>query len=225
MLSSIPGLARRTALAISCSALLAFVVGCGSPDQVSTVPAAEAPTPASEPKKESPARSEPPASEAPAAAAAFVRTGGTFDKLTLEPTDAFAFIHPVADGSKGVKSRLLIMAADRSGLCTTGPTRQGSTVFFIDALSGEATFQPGTFTQKMDSVPGQVDIGASKLGPTCNAIGQDYGASEATVVVTQITKTTVSGTFDVTLMNGEGTLKGTFDVPICGQAPAMACQP
>lgn len=154
-------------------------------------------------------------------------TGGTFKELTLNAVDAVAFIDPGEASGPGIKTRLRIIAADRENLCTVGPVRQGATLFFIDALSGDEPFKPGTFTQMMDSVPGQVDTGMSKLSATCGPTvpGQDYGASEATVIVTQLTDALVSGTFDLTFPNNRGTLQGTFEVPICGQPFNSSCQP
>lgn len=149
----------------------------------------------------------------------------TFAAFTINPVDGRAFITDGSGSGTGVKTRLRIFVEDRGSLCAAGPVRQDATIFFIDALSGDATIKPGTFTQMNNSVPGQVDTGVSKLNGSCGAAGQDYGASAATVVLTQVTSTSVAGTFDLTFPGDAGTLSGTFNVPICGQAFNAACQP
>src|SRR5262249_52728382 len=99
------------------------------------------------------------------------------------------------------------------------------TLLFIDALSGSATFEPGTYTQTQGNVPGQVDLGISRLDGTCTSTGQDYGAESGTVIITSVTATGVAGTFNITLMAGAGTLEGSFNVPLCQSLPSGNCVP
>jgi hypothetical protein len=94
----------------------------------------------------------------------------------------------------------------------------------VDALSGDETFRPGTFTQQMDSVPGQVDAGIAKLDEVCSSQGTDWAAEKATVVITDVTETFVAGTFDETFKDGT-TLEGTFHVPLCGRFVLETCTP
>lgn len=150
----------------------------------------------------------------------FVITGGTFNALTLNPVDGTAFI------TNGATSELIVLIADKPSLCTTGVSRQNEISFSIDAQSGTSPFPPGTYTQMGMDGPGQVDPAMSQIGPTCLAIGQDYGAANgSTVIVKNVTSTYVSGSFDLTFENDAGTLQGTFHVPICTQAPNTTCQP
>lgn len=154
----------------------------------------------------------------------FERTGGTFTAVGVNGIiDGTAFFSD-SKGDPGVQSRLVVVLSDRTGLCSASVLHENATVISIDMLSGDKPFKPGTFTQHMKSVPGQVDVGVSKLGPTCKGAGQDYGASIANVVVTQVTPT-VAGTFDMTFPGDAGTMQGTFNVPICGQAFGNACLP
>ena len=118
----------------------------------------------------------------------------------------------------------MVILSDRTALCATGIVHENATVISIDMLSGDKPFKPGTFTQHTGSVPGQVDFAVSKLGATCKAAGQDYRASIANVVLTQVMPT-VAGTFDLTFPGDAETMQDTFNVPICGQSFGTACLP
>ena len=155
----------------------------------------------------------------------FARTGGTFNGVPLAVVDATAFLTQAKSPAPGVKSRLVIVAEDRAALCAAGSFRQNGTFLTIDAQSGDLALQPGTFTQKFADGPGQVDVGISKLSASCGSSGKDYGATVATVVVTQVTATSVAGTFDLTFPSDAGTLQGSFNVPICGQPFDTTCKP
>lgn len=117
-------------------------------------------------------------------------------------------------------------------LCEKGPSRQNETVFSVDALSDNAAFAPGTYTQNGADGPNAVGEGVvaiSKLGATCGGSGNggmDYfGVAGSTVTITSVTATTVSGTFAVTLANAAGTLQGSFSVAICGTPVSKTCMP
>lgn len=155
----------------------------------------------------------------------FARTGGTFAAFPLDAVDGTAFMTPARDTSAGAKSELRVLVADRPSLCTTGPLRGNETIFSIDALSADTTFRPGTFTQLQNAGPGHVDVSITKLNATCDSDNQDYGAATATVTFTTVNLTAVAGTFEVTLMGNAGTLKGTFNVPLCGEEIVGTCQP
>jgi hypothetical protein len=160
----------------------------------------------------------------------FVTLGGTFDKLTLTPTDGVGIIDTEAalsDDLKaaGVKSRFRAFVEDRPNLCSTGAGRQNATVFAIDALSDNPSFAPGTYTQKQDSVPGQVDVSITKLNGTCTSDQQDYGAESGTVTITSVSATVVTGNFEMTLLHGDGTLSGSFNVPLCPGLKLGGCDP
>lgn len=159
------------------------------------------------------------------------RTGGTFDRLTITPTDGAGSIDTEADLSDelraaGVKSRFTAFIEDRNNVCSTGARRQDATVFAIVALSDADTFSPGTYTQKQDSVPGQVDLSVTKLNATCTSDQQDFGTESGTVTITSVTETVVTGTFEVTMLGGAGTLQGSFNVPLCpGLTLGESCSP
>jgi hypothetical protein len=135
--------------------------------------------------------------------------------------------HDVADDAKaaGVKTTFRAFVSDRGNLCGAGANRKNGTVFFIEALTDKDTLEPGEFTQHLDSVPGQVDLGISKLDASCQTQGQDYGTASGKVTITSVTATTVSGTFDVTLMGDAGTLTGSFNVPLCASIGSDSCAP
>lgn len=155
----------------------------------------------------------------------FVKTGGTFSAVSVDGIlDGTAYFVDPKTPTDGVRSRLVVIFADRTALCSTGPLRASATEISIDLLSGDKPFTAGTFTQQMKNAPGQVDFGISKLGATCNGAGQDYGASVANVVLTQVAPT-VAGTFDLTFPGDAGTLQGTFNVPICGSPFDTTCKP
>ncbi len=160
----------------------------------------------------------------------FTRSGGSFDKLAFTPADGAAVIDTgaaLSDAHKatGVKSRLRAFVLDTDTVCGKGARRPNMTVFAIDALSDQPSFVAGTYTQKLDSVPGHVDLSMTKLNATCSSDMQDYGIESGTVTIAQVTATFVEGSFDVTFMNGAGTLTGTFNVPLCASLDSSACTP
>lgn len=199
MLLSFAG--RRLAVLFSCLA-----VGCGSaPDRAAAGGADAATTTPAEPT--------------------FVVSGGSFDKLAAAPFGAVAFLEPISAegaGPSGVKTRLHIMASDHPSDLCAAPMHASSSIYTFEALSEHESFQPGTFTQKWDFVPGQVLTTASTLGPSCD-VTAGYTGTEATVVVTEVTETSVTGTFELTFSDGAGTLKGSFKAPICAWPPKY-CQ-
>lgn len=160
----------------------------------------------------------------------YTRSGGSFDKLSLTPTDGAGIIESEAAlgaelEAAGVKSRFRAFVEDKNSVCGLGAKRQNATVFAIDALSDSPTFAPGTYTQKQSSAPGQVDLSITKLNATCGSDQQDYGTESGTVTITSVTATVVTGTFDVTLMGGAGTLSGSFNVPLCPSLRSESCDP
>lgn len=154
----------------------------------------------------------------------FTRTGGTF-AATLDVSDGTAFVTPTSERGADVKTELRVFFSDRDNLCTKGPNRQNETVLALDLLSGAATLEPGTFTQKNVDEPGQADVSLATLDGTCKAGSLNDGADEATVTLTTVSATRIAGTIDVTFANDGGTLTGTFDVPVCGQTLSGACSP
>jgi hypothetical protein len=154
----------------------------------------------------------------------FERTGGTFDKVALDARDGVAYLQRSTNGSRGVKSKLTILIGNEPNMCGA-PTLQKQTTFFgLQALSADGEFKPGTFTQHLDRVPGQVDVFAGTIGEACKGDGPQWGAETATVTITSVTATAVSGTFEVTFTGNAGTLQGTFSVPVCESQLVPACQ-
>jgi hypothetical protein len=153
--------------------------------------------------------------------------GGSFHAFPLNAVDGTGFLVTPATGNPDVKSELKAFFSDKPGLCSTGFLRQNETIFAIDAVSGSATFQPGTFTEMQQEVPGQVDVTITRLDATCGASApaQNYGAESGSVVITSVTASAVAGTFDVTLSNDGGTLTGSFDVALCDQPFSNDCRP
>jgi hypothetical protein len=153
--------------------------------------------------------------------------GGSFHAFPLNAVDGTGFLVTPTTGNPDVKSELKAFFSDKPGLCSTGVVRQNETIFAIDAVSGTAAFQPGTFTEMQQEVPGQVDVTITRLDATCSATApsRDYGAESGTVVITSVTASAVAGTFDVTLSNDGGTLTGSFDVPMCEQPFSNDCRP
>jgi hypothetical protein len=201
-------------------ALLALLVACSSSDNT--------PAGSSSSSSSGSSGSSSSGSSSSGVTNALLTLGGTFDKLKLTPTDGIGVIdHDISENAKaaGVKSTFRAFVSDRGNLCGLGSNRQNGTVFFIEALSDKDTIQPGEFTQHQDAVPGQVDLGITKLDGTCQLQGQDYGTESGKVTITSVTSTAVSGTFDVTLMNGAGTLTGSFNVPICAGIGSDSCAP
>jgi hypothetical protein len=152
-------------------------------------------------------------------------SGLPFNRFGTDFVDAIAFIEEPKSPVAGVKARLLIIAADHPALCATGAVHQNSIILSIDAQSGDSPPKPGTFTQTMDDGPGQVDVGLTQLSATCGSSGTAYGAEIANVVVSEITVTSVKGTFAVTFPGAVGTLQGSFNAPICAKKFDATCNP
>lgn len=92
---------------------------------------------------------------------------------------------------------------DKAGICSTSARRQNSTVLTIET-------------------PNTVKI--AKLNATCGN-DQEYVSESGTITIASATSTLVVGSFDVTLANGAGTLKGSFNVPICPSLALDSCEP
>lgn len=109
-----------------------------------------------------------------------------------------------ADGAgvmNGGQFRALV--EDKASICSTSALRQRSTVLTIET-------------------PNTVKI--AKLDATCGN-EQEYVSESGTVTITSSSSTVVTGSFDVTLANGAGTLKGTFNIPICPGLKLDTCDP
>lgn len=159
----------------------------------------------------------------------FTRGGGSFDKLTVTPTDGAGLLQsgsalPAEVAAAGVRSRFVAYVADRQNVCTGGPRRADAIVLSIDARSGAEAFAPGTYTGSATVGPGQVELAIAKLGTSC-ASDPEYRAESGTVTITTVRPTYVAGTFDVTLRDGAGTLSGSFNVPLCPSLDLVRCSP
>jgi hypothetical protein len=155
----------------------------------------------------------------------FLTIRGSFNALPLDFVNGTVFFVAPDPKEVGVKSRMIAVFSNKPNLCTTGPFRENETVLALDALSGDTSFGPGTYTFTANDLPGEVDINLSKLSATCTSVGQDYGTLSGTLVVTKVSPAEVSGTFQVVLTSGAGTLEGSFHVPTCDPPPTTDCQP
>jgi hypothetical protein len=149
--------------------------------------------------------------------------GGSFNASALNVLDGTAFVSSVPSQAGGINSNLSVFFSDKTSLCSTGVRRQNETVLVIGAMSGGPAFQAGTFTDTQEEAPGQAYVSVTALNGAC--ANQSLGAASGTVVITSVTSSAVSGTFDVTLLGDAGTLQGSFNVPLCDQAFSYSCQP
>ena len=153
--------------------------------------------------------------------------GGTFQGLSFTPVDGFAAFNQSIDpalADAGVKSELTVLVADKPGLCTTGVLRQSGTFFAFDALSGDSTLVPATFTGMQPQGPGHADVEVVRFDDAC-ALQTEYVSASGSVTVTEVTSTDVAGTFDVTMSLDAGTLYGSFRVPLCSTPSGNTCAP
>jgi hypothetical protein len=92
----------------------------------------------------------------------------------------------------------------------------------------------GSFTvvdaDQMTPASGQAEADFNSVDATCSQHGVSATAKSGTVVVTQATSSTVSGTFD--LLFGTDHLTGSFDSTVCSTDPStletdggQACNP
>jgi hypothetical protein len=129
--------------------------------------------------------------------------GGSFDKLALNALDGAGVLDA---------GRFRALVEDRASICSTSARRQNSTVLTIETPSGA----PGTYPN--------ASVEISKLDATC-ANAQSYASESGTVTITSASSTVIAGTFDVTLANGAGTLKGSFNIPVCPSLKLDTCDP
>jgi hypothetical protein len=157
---------------------------------------------------------------------ALLTIDGSFNALPLHPLDGIGYITRLISGpgaGAGVKSAFVGIVGERQSLCAGSVVRPNETTFAITAQSGDDPFRPGTFAVGLGELPGDVEVSMTRFGPSC-LVADQYAAESGSVVITRVTSSAVSGTFDVTLAGDAGTLQGSFDVPLCPQ-PAARCTP
>ncbi|WP_394834656.1 hypothetical protein LVJ94_49985 [Pendulispora rubella] len=148
---------------------------------------------------------------------------GSAGGVTLANANAFGVI--VATNASGSKTRLRMIFEDREALCATGFMRQNATLLNLDLESPDATLKPGTFPiwDQTHSTPPYADAPFVKLDGSCKP-SPDRGAKSGNVVLTAVTDSSVSGTFDITYADGH--IQGSFTVPLsCPSYPQTTCVP
>jgi hypothetical protein len=138
---------------------------------------------------------------------------------------AAASIAGVGSGGKldgGVTDQVLVvevMSVSASGLCAalmgnTGSAVASSTVLGMMVGSGSGTpVGPGTYTLTGSAETGMALAVLLQSDSTCKSteVGEATGG---TIVVSSVTSTTATGTFNLTFSGGS--LTGSFSAPLCG---------
>jgi hypothetical protein len=144
---------------------------------------------------------------------------GTVDGQPVAAVDVISFVGPQPISPNASLALAVVSIGSTAGFCHTFQTHDevpsSANLSFVVSASG-TTVPPGTYPMRASPSfpgPGTGDGSYTTTDAHCGT-ATVHGISEGSVTLTEVSSTTVQGTFDFTMDSGDH-LTGAFVAPVC----------